>query len=244
MDIAVLMTNTDDSAFAANHPKDGEKFTAMLRAARPEWQVTVYAVKDGEFPAEGAQFDGWLIGGSPASVHDAASWIPRLFSLITRLVREGQPIFGACFGHQAIAMALGGTVGPNPGGWVFGLTETMLEDAPIRLYGCHSEQVLSLPEGAIVLGGSAECPVGSFAIGRRVMTTQYHPEMSHDFITALVEEYAPNLPPQIANSARASLAQTAESPRIAERIARFFEIANVQIQDTWPKHDDGSKSAS
>ena len=34
------------------------------------------------------------------------------------------PLFGACFGHQAIALALGGSVEANPGGWVFGTTAT------------------------------------------------------------------------------------------------------------------------
>ncbi len=55
MQIAVLMTNTDESAFAAAHPKDGQKFTAMIHSVRPDWQVTVFSVKDDEFPPEGAR---------------------------------------------------------------------------------------------------------------------------------------------------------------------------------------------
>ena len=227
MHIAILMTNTDESDFAAARPKDGEKFTAMLHSVRPNWDVTVFSVKDGHFPPTGARFDGWLIGGSPASVHDNDPWVGQLFALIRQLVAEGQPLFGACFGHQAIAMALGGHVGPNPGGWVFGLTSTTLEGQPIQLYGSHNEQVLALPPGAQLLGGNEECPVGSFAIGPAVMTTQYHPEMSHGFISDLVEEYASELPPQVAAAARASLSETAETPRMAERIARFFEAARA-----------------
>lgn len=223
MHIALLMTNTDESEFAQARPKDGVKFTTMIRSVRPDWQVTVFPVKDGVFPPAGARFDGWLIGGSPASVHDSDPWVAQLFALIRQLVAEGQPIFGACFGHQAIAMALGGHVGRNPGGWVFGLVDTMMEGRPIRLYGSHVEQVLHLPAGAVVLGGTDDCPVGSFAIPGQVMTTQYHPEMSHEFITDLVEEYAPDLPPDVADRARASLTRRADSAEIAERIARFFE---------------------
>ena len=223
MEIALLMTNTDESEFAQARPKDGEKFTAMIRSVRPDWRVTVFAVKDGVFPPEGARFDGWLIGGSPASVHDSDAWVQELFALIRRLVDEGQPIFGACFGHQAIAMALGGHVGPNPGGWVFGLVDTNVEGVPMQLYGSHVEQVVDLPPGAVVLGGTSECPVGSFAIPGRVMTTQYHPEMSHGFISDLVEEYAPELPADVVARARESLTKRADSDAIAERIARFFE---------------------
>lgn len=223
MHIAVLMTNTDESEFAQARPKDGEKFTAMIHSVRPDWNVTVFPVKDGVFPPDGARFDGWLIGGSPASVHDSDAWVAELFGLIRRLVEQGQPIFGACFGHQAIAMALGGQVGPNPSGWVFGLVETEIEGLPVKMYGSHVEQVLRLPEGAVIIGGTAECPVGSFAIPGKVMTTQYHPEMSHSFITDLVEEYASDLPPDVATRARDSLTNMADSDAIAERIARFFE---------------------
>jgi GMP synthase-like glutamine amidotransferase len=120
-------------------------------------------------------------------------------------------------------MALGGDVGKNPGGWVFGVVETEIEGKPIRLYGCHIEQVLRLPQGAVALGGTAECPVGSFSIPGRVLTTQYHPEMSHGFISDLVEEFANKLPAEVIMRARDSLTNKADSDAIAERIARFFE---------------------
>lgn len=225
MHLAVLMTNTDESDFAAAHPKDGEKFTTMIHSVRPDWQVSVFSVKDGQFPPGDARFDGWIIGGSPASVHDSDPWVAQLFVLIRRLVAEHQPVFGACFGHQAIAMALGGTVGPNPGGWVFGLTETVMEGAPIRLYAAHVEQVTTLPPGARSLGGNADCAFGSYGIGDAVLCTQYHPEMTPGFAAALVQEYAPKLPPEVAARAVESVRQTADSGRIADRIARFFEEA-------------------
>ena len=33
MHLAILMANTDESEFAARHPKDGEKFTQLFRQA-------------------------------------------------------------------------------------------------------------------------------------------------------------------------------------------------------------------
>ncbi|MCX8507444.1 MAG: type 1 glutamine amidotransferase [Rhodobacteraceae bacterium] len=226
MHIAVLMTNTDESEFSQSHPKDGAKFAAMIHSVRPDWKVTNFAVKDGIFPPEDRRFDGWLITGSPASVHDSDPWINRLKAMIRRLDAERAPLFGACFGHQVIAEALGGHVGQNPGGWVFGLTETMMDGQPIRLYASHIQQVLDLPPGAEATGGNADCPVGSFKVGDHILTTQYHPEMSHIFITALVEEYADDLPIGIVSRARADLAaRQANSAWIAERIARFFEAA-------------------
>ena len=225
MHIALLVTNTDDSDFAKRHPADDAKFTSLIHSARPTWRTTSFWVRNGQFPPDVAGFDGWLIGGSPASVHDKHPWIPRLFDLIQTLHAKSSPMFGACFGHQAIATALGGQVGPNPGGWVFGATDTMFEGAPCRLNAAHSEQVVCLPPGAAVLGGNAACPIGSFAIGRHVLTSQYHPEITPGFMQALVEEYTPKLPDGVGAAARLTLARPADSAGLAERIARFYETA-------------------
>ncbi|MEO5614689.1 MAG: type 1 glutamine amidotransferase [Cypionkella sp.] len=225
MHSAVLVANTDESDFAQAHPKDGAKFAALLQGLRPGWRVSAFSVKDGEFPAEADRFDGWIITGSPASVHDSDAWVGRLLGLIRQIVARGEPLFGACFGHQAIAVALGGVVGENPGGWVFGAVETVMEGVQMRLYAAHREQVLEAPVGAVVLGGNADCVVGSFAMGPAVLTTQYHPEMTHDFMTALVAEYAGKLPAEVAARAVESLAVAADRDVIAARMVRFFEEA-------------------
>ncbi len=232
MQIAVLVTNTDDSAFAARHADDAAKFRALILGLRPDWQVTGFDLPGGGFPEYPDQFDGFIIGGSPSSVHDDAGWISRLIGLIRQIVARGQPLFGACFGHQAIAKALGGQVGANPGGWVFGVTETevlasqsWLPPGVIRVNAAHSEQVLVLPEGAGVIAGNAACPVGAYHIGDTVFATQYHPEMTAEFMAALVEEYAAEMPAAVADAARRSLAVPADMVRMAEGIIRFFEQA-------------------
>ncbi len=228
MHIAILMANTDDSAFSDAHPKDGEKFRRLLQALRPEWRFTVYAVKDGHFPADPAGYDGFLITGSPASVHDLDPWVPQLMALIRQIVAAGLPLYGACFGHQAIAVALGGKVARNPKGWVLGRVETIQAPInctaqPISLYAAHCEQVTDLPPGARVLGGNADCRIGSFAIGQTVLTTQYHPEMTPDFIAALTEHLANDLPADVIARARASLAISADTETISHWIVAFFE---------------------
>lgn len=234
MHLAVLMTNTDESDFAQRHPKDGQKFADMIASVRPDWQVSSFAVKDGTFPGELSGFDGVMITGSPASVHDGEAWIARLEQVVRDCVAAGVPLFGACFGHQVIAKALGGTVGPNPGGWVFGLAQAEVTEAPewakglgdgFGQYAAHIEQVTSLPAGARVWARADFCDTVGFVIGNRVFTTQNHPEMTHGFMEALVQEYSPKLPPEVSAQAQASLAQRADTEAFAEAIARFFEQA-------------------
>lgn len=232
MRIGILMSNTDESAFSEAHPKDGEKWRAALAPLCPDCEFPVYAVKDGHFPEHVSGHDGFLITGSPASVHDLDPWLPQLFALIREAVDAGVPLFGACFGHQAIALALGGAVGNNPNGWVFGTTTTevthpapWMEAGPIRQYAAHIEQVTRLPEGAEITSENPDCPVGGFVIGRKVFTTQYHPEMSHAFISALVEELADQKPPEVIDAARASLVEEAENAPVRRWIMDFFRQA-------------------
>jgi GMP synthase-like glutamine amidotransferase len=231
MHIAVLVTNTDESDFAARHPRDAEKFSTLLHGVRPNWTVTTFNLPKQEFPDDLQGFDGFLIGGSPASVLDDDPWIARLMEVIRTAYSTGIPLAGACFGHQAIAQALGGKVGPNHGPFILGAAETEITlPAPwmdgakvIRLAAAHGEQVVSLPEGAEVIGRSEGCPVAAFRIGEKVFTTQYHPEMTPHFAAALVEEFSPKFPPEVGIAARQMLAKGIEGPRFTEWIARFFE---------------------
>lgn len=234
MHLAILMTNTDESAFAQRHPKDGAKFTDLIQLARPGWTTEVFAVKDGMFPNDMARFDGAMITGSPASAREDAPWTLRLLDLIRELHAQQTPLFGACFGHQAIALALGGTVGGNPEGWVHGLTcndvqghESWTEHLPaqVKLYASHKEQVTALPQGARNLATSAQCLTSGFAIDRHIYTTQHHPEMEPGFVAALTEEMEPELGPEIVAQAQASMKNRADQQAFAESIARFFEQA-------------------
>jgi GMP synthase-like glutamine amidotransferase len=237
MHLAILMANTDDSDFADAHPKDGAKFTALIHSVRPDWTTQVFAVKDGDFPTDLTALDGVMITGSPASVHDQDPWIADLLTLIRDMTAARLPIFGACFGHQAIALALGGQVGLNPGGWVFGRTQTQITTpAPwmttlpetTALYAAHVEQVTAMPPQARTLTTSPACPVGGFAIGNHIYTTQYHPEMTPVFIAALIDHLAADKPAEVITRARASLTGPADTQPFAESIARFFEQAQKQ----------------
>lgn len=235
MHIAVLATNTDESAFAARHPRDVEKFRVLLQRVRPEWKVTAFDLPKGEFPESVQGFDGFLIGGSPSSVHDEDAWIERLFGVIRAGFAAGKPLAGACFGHQAIAKALGGVVAANPGPFVLGTAETeVVSPAPwmepvtsFRLAAAHGEQVTILPPGAEVVGVTPGCPAACYRIGNRVFATQYHPEMTPQFLSALVEEFAPHFPAEVGAAARATLELGTEGERFAEWIARFIEQAAV-----------------
>ncbi len=51
----------------------------------PDATFTVYSVKDGQFPTDESIYDGWIITGSPASVHDVDPWLEALFASFAAL---------------------------------------------------------------------------------------------------------------------------------------------------------------
>lgn len=230
MRLAILMANTDESTFAQAHPDDGEKFTALIRVVRPNWTFDVFSVKDGVFPPT-LNYDGLLITGSPASVHDGMAWINRLEALIRQAVTNRVPMFGACFGHQIIAQALGGTVSRNPDGWVLGRVETIFvpDGRTVPIYAAHKEQVTILPENAKIIATTSGCEVAGFSIENHILTTQYHPEMSKEFIAALLEAFADEIGHDVTLTATQTLKSGTDMTALAEWIAAFFEQAQPQM---------------
>lgn len=232
MKIAILVTNTDTSPFAQARPLDGEKFTTLLAHHRPQWTFTIFDVKSDEFPRDITEFDGLMITGSPSSVNDPFPWIATLLDLIRSAHSAKVPMFGACFGHQAIALALGGKIGKNPQGWQHGAIENhSVSSMPwggmqpsFFLYGSHKEQVTTLPPNAEPIFTSTDCPFAGFQIGNHIFTSQHHPEMTPAFIRDLIEEYATVLGPDITERARASLQCPAQGSEFGRVIAQFFEF--------------------
>ena len=230
--IGILLTCVDDSDFAKRFPDDGEKFRRLLAPLRPAWEFITVPVKDGVFPENAEDFDGYIITGSPVSVNENSKWIKQLFGFIRELDAKKIPTFGACFGHQAIAMALGGKVEKSDKGWGLGAAETTYQHfAPwmqpqqsrMTLFAAHEDQVTRLPQGAEVLGGSTFCPVGAYRIGAHIFTTEYHPEMTPEFVAALLDELESGLDAETITASRRSLGAMAEGPAFARWIVNFLD---------------------
>ncbi|KAN0082650.1 Class I glutamine amidotransferase-like protein [Tylopilus felleus] len=68
-------------------------------------------VNDMVYPPEDTHYDAILISGSRTSVSDDLPWVKKLVAYVQHIVdrKPSLKIFGICFGHQIISMALGGT---------------------------------------------------------------------------------------------------------------------------------------
>lgn len=140
---------------------------------------------------------GAVITGSPAMVSAREDWSERTAEWLRRAVHAGMPVLGVCYGHQLLAHALGGRVGPNPAGRQIGTVRAQRiefnKDDPLLGHlppsfptqTSHSEAVLEIPPGAVRLATS---PLdGNFALrfADRAWGLQFHPEFS----AAVVSDY-------------------------------------------------------
>ena len=123
-----------------------------------------------------------VLSGGPASVYAAGA--PALDPAILEL---GVPVFGICYGFQAMTHALGGTVA-HTGNREYGRTDLQVEggvlhagfEATHKVWMSHGDAVTEAPAGFSVTACSEGAPVAAFECQeRRMAGVQYHPEVLH-----------------------------------------------------------------
>ena len=125
-----------------------------------------------------------ILSGGPSSVYEEGA--P---SLDPALLDAGVPVFGMCYGFQAMAQALGGTV-EKTGLSEFGATPAEVLDTSSTLFNgqpseqsvwmSHGDSVSAAPEGMKVTATTSGAPVAGFEDdGRRLYGVQWHPEVLH-----------------------------------------------------------------
>ncbi|QYL18214.1 glutamine-hydrolyzing GMP synthase [Mycolicibacterium pallens] len=151
-----------------------------VREARVFSEVIPHTTTVEEIKAKDPQ--AIVLSGGPSSVYaDGAPQLdPAMFDLDV-------PVFGICYGFQAMAQALGGTVA-HTGTSEYGRTELEVLGGELHsglpgsqpVWMSHGDAVTSAPEGFEVVAVSSGAPVAAFEDrARRLAGVQYHPEVMH-----------------------------------------------------------------
>ena len=187
--IAILETGAPPPALKTVH---GD-YPAMFRTLLGEgFEVETFDVQAGQWP-DAAAFDGAIITGSAAGVYVDDPWIAHLLDWI-RAARGRTRLVGICFGHQAMAQALGGRVEKSDRGWGIGLHRYAVVSsepwmtpaaAEVAIPVSHQDQVVEMPVDARVILSSAFTPFASLAWGDDAISLQGHPEFSPAYASAL-----------------------------------------------------------
>jgi len=135
-----------------------------------------------------------LIGGAGAfSVTREHPFTASLGEVVQRLIDDGRPVFGACWGHQFIADLGGGTViedrersevGTFPIRLTpAGIADPLFAEFPERFHVQlgHKDRVSELGPGWLDLAQSELCPNQVIRLeGKPVYGTQFHSEMNEE----------------------------------------------------------------
>ncbi|QCB27761.1 GMP synthase [glutamine-hydrolyzing] [Corynebacterium endometrii] len=123
-----------------------------------------------------------ILSGGPSSVY--ADGAP---ALKPELLELGIPVFGICYGFQAMNHALGGTVS-STGEREYGRTDINVKGGVLhagleqthKVWMSHGDAVSQAPEGFEVTASSAGAPVAAMECPAKKMAgVQYHPEVLH-----------------------------------------------------------------
>jgi GMP synthase-like glutamine amidotransferase len=171
--------------------------------------------------------------GSDCSAHASADpWIEREIAFLRESHRAGVPVLGICFGAQALALALGGTVRRADFaeiGWspVDSGEPDLLPRGP--WFGWH-EDVFSVPPGAREIARSDAGPL-AFVSGRSI-GLQFHPEVDLSVIRGWIggardRTAEPSIDEEtlLGDVAADGDATRARAEDLFDRIARYWQEA-------------------
>jgi len=215
-----------------NYP---DMFENMLEKAASELSLNLeiahFDVEHEIYPARIDECDGYVITGSKKSVYDDEPWIHRFKDYVVELHATKTKLVGICFGHQMIALALGGNTEAANVGWGVGVhASTMVQHKSymqpplnsLAVLVSHKDQVTKLPEGAELLSSSEFCPNSMFQVENHILACQGHPEFSKGYSRALMDVREEILGEAVYSNGVGSLKQEIQSEVVARWIVQFI----------------------
>ena len=227
--LGILQVNHDKSPIGDAFPDDSHRFRDLFDAQDQRFTYRVYMTIGGEVPGDVDEQDAYLITGSPLSVLDDLAFLPALYDFIRACDAARKPLLGACFGHQAIAVALGGQVARQD--WNIGIDHVRIDAQlpwmqpampALDLYQFHHDAVTAVPDGCAPYAQSQACKIAGFSKENYIFTTQAHPEFTDPFMRCVLHATRPYLGADTVAQAETTLTRTPQGDVFAQWATRFF----------------------
>jgi GMP synthase-like glutamine amidotransferase len=237
MRICILETDILRPQLIEQYHGYGRMFRQLFEKQSITAQFDVFNVVEGCYPEADQAYDAYLITGSKADSFGTDGWILTLREYLLSRYQNGDRLIGICFGHQLLALMLGGKTERAAQGWGIGVNRYQLLEQPewmspaldsLDMLVFHQDQVTQLPANATLLASSAFCPNAAYSIGDQVLCFQAHPEFVDDYELALLNLRREFLGEARYQQALASMSQAHQGVVVAEWMLRFAGQARAQ----------------
>ena len=232
MKLTIIETGLPPKPLQQNWPRYPAMFQTLLDAAGSGFEYETVPIANGATLPDPSGLKGVLITGSAAGVYDDEPWMQPLFAFIRAAAKVKTPQFGICFGHQAMAEALGGRAEKSDKGWGVGRHTYKVSDRPdwmadipdmFSLAVSHQDQVTTVPARTTTIATSDFClHAGLHYQAFPAASFQGHPEFEPDYASALHELRRDRIGGARVDEALASFADPIDSAAIGVAMARFF----------------------
>ncbi len=206
-------------------------FKSMLSGeGESDFSYSVWRCYRGEFPEAVTLCDAWIISGSKWGAYDPDEWIQKLKTFIRLVDQAHVRLLGICFGHQIIHAALGGEVHKSSKGWglgaypitLYGNLNSIPRGTALRLLAMHQDQVSTMADDFMLLGGSDFCPYAITRKSQHIMTFQAHPEFEDGFYRGLCELVREDVGDEAIDRAIKALGQVDDRELVRHVIQEFL----------------------
>jgi GMP synthase (glutamine-hydrolysing) len=186
-----------------------------------------------------AQFDLVLIGGSgDFSVAHGGDWLEPALDSMRELHARSTPVFASCWGFQAMAKALGGTVITDMARAEVGTVSLEFSEAgvhdpvfspsgtPLDGQSGHVDVVDTLPEDAQLLASTSLVTNHAYHFpGKPIYCTQFHPELTLDDLLHRLRQYTKYVKGITGLTFDDFVAQRCrQSPKADHLLSRFVDV--------------------
>ena len=228
--ICILETDVLRPEFVDQFQGYGRMFERLFVQQPLAASFEIFNVMQGHYPADGERYDAYLVTGSKADSFGSEPWIQTLKTYLLERYENGDKLLGVCFGHQLLALLLGGHTERAAQGWGVGIHHYEVKQQAqwmspaleqLTLLISHQDQVTALPEKATLLASSEFCPVAAYCIGDQVLCFQGHPEFVPDYSRALLDARQQCIGEPLYSRAVESLVHAHQGTTVAEWMMRF-----------------------
>ena len=234
MRLGILKTDSVRPELVGEFGEYPDMFVALLSAADPGLEFVVYDVEQGEYPVDLDEVDAYLVTGSKASVYEDKDWIHTLSDFVRSVHANRKKLVGICFGHQLVALALGGKAEKSAKGWGVGVHSAAFSELPewhdqesrdFRLLVSHQDQVTEPAPGSKVWAGSDFCTNAVCQLGDHILTFQGHPEFVKGYSENLLNIRREMIGEDNYRRGMDSLVQDLDRERVARWVVEFLRRA-------------------